>query len=68
MFWAQDNFFWHTEPKPCEPRDLPKFDPSHELDMKRKRQADREMRQQVLPPSAPPCLSLKQFLFGTYQH
>lgn len=45
---VQDNFFWLTDPKPCEPKDLPKFDSSHELDMKRKRQADKE-RQQVPP-------------------
>ncbi|KAK9904109.1 hypothetical protein WJX75_004762 [Coccomyxa subellipsoidea] len=42
----RDNFFWLTDPKPCEPKDLPKFDASHELDMKRKRQAEREQRQQ----------------------
>lgn len=48
----QDNFFWLTDPKPCEPKDLPKFDASHELDMKRKRQADKERHQ--VPPAAPP--------------
>ncbi|CAL8470770.1 g10312 [Coccomyxa elongata] len=41
----RDNFFWLTDPKPCEPKDLPKFDSSHELDMKRKRQADKERHQ-----------------------
>jgi hypothetical protein len=52
---VQDNFFWLTDPKPCEPKDLPKFDASHELDMKRKRQAEREQRQQVFHPSPMFC-------------
>jgi hypothetical protein len=36
------------KPLPCEPKDLPKYEKSHELDMKRKRHAERESRQQVL--------------------
>ncbi len=30
---------------PCEPSALPKYDASHELDMKKKRHAEREQRQ-----------------------
>ena len=39
---AQNDFFWAMEPRPCDPKDLPKYEKSHELDMKRKRADNRE--------------------------
>lgn len=44
---VQDDFFWSTMPLPLEEADMPKFEASHELDMKRKRHADRGQRQEV---------------------
>ena len=35
--YAQDDFFWKDRPQPCEPSQMPTFDASHELNMKRKR-------------------------------
>lgn len=49
---AQDDFFWHMPPQKCELGKLPKFDASHELDMKRKRQAERGQHKQVSGPPA----------------
>ncbi len=43
----QDDFFWHLLPKRCELGKMPKFEASHELDMKRKRQAERGQHKQV---------------------
>jgi len=37
----QSDYFW-TDPLPCEPGDLPKYEPSHEFPMKKRKQ---EMRQ-----------------------
>jgi len=42
---AQDPYLWKLPPMPCEPSALPKYDASHELDMKKKRHAEREQRQ-----------------------
>ena len=44
---VQDDFFWSINPLPLEEADMPKFEASHELDMKRKRHADRGQRQEV---------------------
>lgn len=65
VYMVQDNFFWLTDPKPCEPKDLPKFDASHELDMKRKRQAEREQRQ-VLSLAACPKLFFKPCIHAAW--
>ncbi len=43
----QDDFFWSIHPMPLEEADMPRFEASHELDMKRKRHADRGQRQEV---------------------
>ncbi len=44
---VQDDFFWSIMPLPFEETEMPTFDASHELDMKRKRHADRGQRQEV---------------------
>jgi len=41
-FDAAAHEFFVREPRACEPRDLPRFEASHELDMKRRRAAARE--------------------------
>ena len=47
---VQDDFFWSIMPLPFEETEMPTFDASHELDMKRKRHADRGQRQEVRLP------------------
>ncbi|CAL5220168.1 g2134 [Coccomyxa viridis] len=42
----KDDFFWSIMPLPFEETEMPTFDASHELDMKRKRHADRGQRQE----------------------
>ena len=58
---AQRDFFWNTHPQPTPEDKMPKREASHELDMKRKRQAERGQRQDVSPLSAaafaPLCLA-----------
>lgn len=59
---AQRDFFWNTHPQPTPEDKMPKREASHELDMKRKRQAERGQRQDVslsvqLPPL--PCAWLR---------
>ena len=49
---AQRDFFWNTHPQPTPEDKMPKREASHELDMKRKRQAERGQRQDVSPLSA----------------
>ena len=60
---AQHDFFWSMLPQPTPEDKMPKREASHELDMKRKRQAERGQRQDVSPLSAsrlcPPCASLR---------
>lgn len=46
---AQDPYLWKLAPMPCDPAALPKYDASHELDMKKKRHAEREQRQAQVP-------------------
>ena len=59
---AQRDFFWNTHPQPTPEDKMPKREASHELDMKRKRQAERGQRQDVSPlsaaTSAPLCFAV----------
>lgn len=41
---AQDAYFWELPPKPCKESELPTYDASHELDMKKRRHAEKEQR------------------------
>ena len=49
---AQHDFFWSLHPQPTPEDKMPKREASHELDMKRKRQAERSQRQDVSSRSA----------------
>ncbi len=53
----QDDFFWSIMPLPYEESEMPPYEASHELDMKRKRHADRGQRQEVRDYPVPmhPC-------------
>ncbi len=73
MLLLQHDFFWSMDPKPLEEEDMPKFEASHELEMKRKRHAERNRgRQEVNPfpssPQLPPvselCLSNIEMIFA----
>ncbi|KAK9842364.1 hypothetical protein WJX81_008632 [Elliptochloris bilobata] len=39
-----DDYFWKLPPSACDPSALPTYDASHELDMKKRRHAEREQR------------------------